>query len=263
MTLINALAFRLPSNRIWTYQNSVLFTSSLYSEAIRLDLLLPYFIKRVFERAHFKKYMCVFSHLLIHRFIDLSLKVTVFFYSKFYRGLVRFLYKHVYRIYLKRKRRQRNRRRVLSLIYTFHKSMGALNRNLALLMSIYRSILLVTIRSYHYKSNINIHFKLLNQRAFSASYIVNYFAYKLNSGTDLNRTLKSTFNMFERGFMTGIRGLKVVCAGRFTRKQRAHHSIRQAGIIETSTLGAKVDYALMTARLKYGASSIRIWVNFI
>jgi len=141
--------------------------------------------------------------------------------------------------------------------------MGFLNSNLLLLMNVYRSTFLTTIKSYHYKSSVTIQFKLLNRRAFSASYIANYFAYKLSSGTDLNRTLKSTFSMFEKKFMSGIQGLKVICAGRFTRKQRAHHSIRQVGVVETSTLGAKVDYALMTARLKYGASSIRIWVNFL
>jgi ribosomal protein S3 len=130
------------------------------------------------------------------------------------------------------------------------------------LFLLYRDALLRSLSAFvSGRLNVSMDFKLIFFKAPPASYLASLFAYKLGTGLDLNRIVRPFLRSFRRRYPL-LKGVRLVCSGRFSRKQRAQHTILFEGVVPTNTLRAKLDYSVMTSRLKYGACSIKIWLNF-
>lgn len=72
--------------------------------------------------------------------------------------------------------------------------------------------------------------------------------------------LNPIFKPMERGFVPYLRGLKMQCAGRFTRRQRAGFSSYGFGNITLHTFSQPIDYHLIKIPLKFGVGAAKIYV---
>jgi hypothetical protein len=57
-------------------------------------------------------------------------------------------------------------------------------------------------------------------------------------------------------------GYKIVCSGRFTRKQIATYMWMKGGSLKLNTLSNLIKYSEVRVRLKYGLCGIKIWINY-
>lgn len=58
-----------------------------------------------------------------------------------------------------------------------------------------------------------------------------------------------------------VRGYKITCSGRFSRKQRATYSWKSFGSLGLSSMKSKLDYSYKTIALKYSSCTIKVWVR--
>jgi len=73
--------------------------------------------------------------------------------------------------------------------------------------------------------------------------------------------LGSIFWPLVKGFSGMALGIRVYCAGRFTRKQRATFRVFRAGKVPLNTFSTTIDYCSGSIPLKYGVGSVRIWLT--
>lgn len=86
---------------------------------------------------------------------------------------------------------------------------------------------------------------------------------RLAQGGNIKRLISSTQRFYEtRGRKQRMDGIKLICSGRFSRQQRAQRLIAISGKVPANTISAKIDYALLTLRLKYGTSTIKMWISY-
>lgn len=57
-----------------------------------------------------------------------------------------------------------------------------------------------------------------------------------------------------------VQGVRILCCGRFTRRQRASRALFSHGKISQSKLSVPVDFQFSSIPLKYGVGSIKIWL---
>lgn len=75
-----------------------------------------------------------------------------------------------------------------------------------------------------------------------------------------NNRLPSIFKPIIRGFKRFFKGMRVYCAGRFTRNQRASFSVFWFGKVSLNNFAQPIDYSFLSIPLKYGVGSIKIWI---
>lgn len=75
-----------------------------------------------------------------------------------------------------------------------------------------------------------------------------------------NNRLNSIFYPFIRGLKPFFLGLRVYCAGRFTRAQRASFKVYWFGKVSLNKFSYPIDYYLATVPLKFGVGSMKIWL---
>lgn len=63
-----------------------------------------------------------------------------------------------------------------------------------------------------------------------------------------------------RGFEPYFKGLRIQCAGRFTRNQRASFRVFWFGKVSLNNFSQSIDYSFFSIPLKYGVGSIKIWI---
>lgn len=97
---------------------------------------------------------------------------------------------------------------------------------------------------------------LIGNHNVSARAIGEFALRKLKAKNRLN----PIFKPMERGFMPYLRGLKMQCAGRFTRRQRAGFTSYGFGKITLHTFSQPIDYHLIKIPLKFGVGATKIYV---
>jgi hypothetical protein len=100
-------------------------------------------------------------------------------------------------------------------------------------------------------------FKNVTSDYFTASVISRYITRKL----EYKYTLKEVSGPLLLGFRrrSGVVGLRLQSSGRFTRQERAFFEAKRLGAVARNTLGFVFDYSYRMTRLKYGASTVRVW----
>jgi hypothetical protein len=119
------------------------------------------------------------------------------------------------------------------------------------------------IENYSSHKDVNIRILTLSNSAPTAHSLGSIFLHRLRKGSSINRLVKSTLERVKKRRYRYIQGMRIVCEGRFKRRQRAQHNVYNIGKVKTSSIKSKVDYSLSTSHLKYGAASIRIWLNYV
>jgi hypothetical protein len=113
---------------------------------------------------------------------------------------------------------------------------------------------------------LNIHLKYffkfyqIYSGNFNSSLIANYIVTKLSQKFQLFQIINPLLNNLLK-FGSFI-GFKILCAGRFARKQIATYTWQKKGKVSLNTFKNFIDYSFYTVRLKNSLCGIKVWINF-
>ncbi len=137
-----------------------------------------------------------------------------------------------------------------------------------LISNIFWSILKETLDFYLKKlSNYSISFYFnifsLDFFAVTPQIISTYLSLRLQQKYSLNWTLRPVIkDLTIKTKNNIISGFKIVCSGRFTRKQIATHIWNKQGALRFNNFSNHIKYSESTVRLKYGLCGIKVWMNY-
>ena len=98
----------------------------------------------------------------------------------------------------------------------------------------------------------------ISKEWISANLIFRYIATQLRYHRNLNFIVKLLINKFQRSFI--VRGLKIFCTGRFTRKERAMYSWVRHGKVPLNTYSIPLEYFSGHYKSRYGVGGMKIWL---
>lgn len=283
--IINPISYRLYNIRYW---NNNWFVSNKinYSYIINQDILINTFFKKIF-RSHInliemgvifvnlkviRSYEKIFLYLYIHdSFLDLLffnlkknerfMKLRKLLGRKFYKKyrlaltnrkgpkfkLFRYLKKRVILKYSKKLFFLFLKNKILKLYWNHIKLLMLFYLQKFGVSSIVKKILIIGLS----KMNVN------------ANIIGEFFFIRLTQYYTIWEVLKNINYLF-RSLMRKkklVKGYKITCSGRFSRKQRTTYSWKSFGSLAFSTMKSKLDYTTRTIALKYSSCTIKIWIR--
>lgn len=100
----------------------------------------------------------------------------------------------------------------------------------------------------------------LSKMNVNANIISEFFFIRLTQYYTIWEVLRN-INFLFKSLMKGkklVRGYKITCSGRFSRKQRATYSWKAFGSLAFSTVKSKLDYSYKTIALKYSSCTIKV-----
>lgn len=103
----------------------------------------------------------------------------------------------------------------------------------------------------------------LSKMNVNANIISEFFFIRLTQYYTIWEVLRN-INFLFKSLMKGkklVKGYKITCSGRFSRKQRATYSWKAFGSLAFSTVKSKLDYSYKTIALKYSSCTIKVWVR--
>jgi hypothetical protein len=246
------------------------------------ELINKKYSKRLFQRAG-----VLFSHSLIYFVPDRGLKITVFIYDAHIED-------DLFRLYMKIRRRnfklryKRLKKKYMFKSYRFSslfkysnrawlRYTSHVNKNLVRGVKHLRAFLFTCIRgpvhTFFFRSILTklsyrilkfdvipksrISFICLSSSNMTARSVANFAIRKLRSKNSVN----NIFFPLLRGFSSVTAGFKVVCSGRFTKRQRSSHLLFRAGRTPYSSFATPIDFCFASVPLKYGVGSMKIWIT--
>lgn len=93
--------------------------------------------------------------------------------------------------------------------------------------------------------------------------VSDYIAIRLNQNFKIGEILFSINRFFYKLYKKYklIKGYKIQCAGRFSRKQRASFQWKIFFSLKPSTIKSRLDYSLSEIVLKFGKCAIKVWIQ--
>jgi hypothetical protein len=249
--LSNSTSFRLGVSVRWSQPGY--FPFEFYHKGIARNFQLESYLTQFFERPSFKQLGVIVSHVTIHNTFE---KLIVRLYI--YHGPIE---------------------EILSVAKQKNTKSDSSDQELALVND--------ELVSYEgFRSNLNEQFQTMFKHLFrqieddlstmtersvqftvypisganiNASIIGKYVKVRLEQFDSFNEIIFPMARYLSR--LTRLSGFLVRCAGRLTRQQRASFHEFQTGMISFNTYSYPLDHSFGVAVLKYGASSVRIWVS--
>ena len=93
----------------------------------------------------------------------------------------------------------------------------------------------------------------------NATILSKYIAIRLRQRFQLKEALMPMLKHLSNNEF--IRGFRIVCAGRFTRKEIALYDLRTYSSVPFSGVASRLDYALSEVVLKYSICGIKVWLH--
>ncbi len=285
--VINPISYRLYNIRYWN--NNWFVSEKLnYSYIVNQDILIQRLVKRIFS-FHLdsiaiglilvnlkivRSFNSLSLYLYVHdSFLDLlffSLKkdkkylfVKKYFHQRFfkkYRSLMRSEQygSNIRLLHVLKKRIVLKYSRKLFFLFLKNKILKVFWNNFKDMLNFYVSKILVSGKNF-----VNIFILGLSKMNVNASIISEFFFIRLKQYYTIWEVLKN-INFLFRILMRKkkiVRGYKIMCSGRFSRKQRATYNWKSFGSLALSTVKSKLDYSYRTIALKYSSITIKVWVR--
>jgi hypothetical protein len=92
-----------------------------------------------------------------------------------------------------------------------------------------------------------------------ANLIFRYITFNLKFKIKLVKIIPALMKQLLK-FVKDVRGVKIICSGRFTRQQRAFYFSRLRGKLPLNTVSMALDYHAGLYKSRYGIGCIKIWV---
>ena len=284
--IVNPISYRLYNIRYWN-NNWFLSNPLNYSYILNQDILLRSFFTKIF-RFYFnmtsagvifvnlkiiRSFKDLFLYIYIHdsfldllfynlkknrRFVMMRKLLARKFYRK-YRKIVRKKYKVLKRLklitFLKKK-----------LVLKYGKKLFFLfikNKILKFYWFNFKDVALSYLKRLSSGSFNKIFILGLSKMNVNANIISEFFFIRLTQYYTIWEILKN-INFLFRTLMRKkrlVKGYKITCSGRFSRKQRATYTWKSFGSLAFSTVKSKLDYSYRTIALKYSSCTIKVWIR--
>lgn len=297
--LINPITNRLSINTFWNSTWS-LINNFNYINVFKKDYILFQFLNWFTKKSKFGKFNVIISHYKVYR-IYKNIFINFYYYNagieeKKYRFQISFLVN-----LLRRKRKFLNKRikqktfvtrfkrimyrtspsgKQLSRTFLF-KQKNILNKfSTAKIKSLYIFFIKIVVSNIYWGLlNNSLSFYLSKLYSTSEKYYFNIYNLDfLNVTTDIISTYislrlqqKYSLNWVLRPILKDLStkikkhiflGYKIVCSGRFTRKQIATYMWMKQGSLQLNTFTNLVKYSESSVRLKYGLCGIKVWLSY-
>jgi hypothetical protein len=114
---------------------------------------------------------------------------------------------------------------------------------------------------FAHKDNLTIKIilKKLDVTDLNATVMAKYITIRLRQRFQLKEALLPMLRHLS--YNEYVRGFRVVCAGRFTRKEIALYDLRTYSSVPFSGVSAKLDFALSEVVLKYSICGVKVWLH--
>ncbi len=275
--LINPISNRLAVNSFWN-SNWALVNNFNYINLFKQDYLLFQFLNWFVKKSKFGKFNIIISHYKVFR---LYRKVFINFY--YYNAGVeekKYYFQVSFLIALLRKKKQLRQFKKDSIINSSLTVQSDNHVSKLQIRNLYTYMIKIVISNlYWYLINNSLKFylnKLSNNKdtfhfnIYSLDFlnvttdiISTYISLKLQQRYSLNwilrPILKDLTNKVQRKLFLGY---KIVCSGRFTRKQIATYMWMKEGSLKLNSFSNLVKYSQTSVKLKYGLCGIKIWLNY-
>ncbi len=110
----------------------------------------------------------------------------------------------------------------------------------------------------YYNNNFNYNITTINYLNVNSQFLTHFYLKKLKKKYLLHHMNYPLFKEFKR--LKFIKGLKIRTRGRFTKTQRALYKNIKFGKVPLNTFNFPINYDFKSIPLKYGVSSIKIWL---
>lgn len=278
--LINPISNRLSLNSFWN-SNWVLINNFNYVNVFKQDYLLYQFLNWFTKKSKFGKFNIIISHYKVFRLYN-NVYINFYYYNagleeKKYHFQVKFLLNLL---------KQKERLRRIKKYHTKEQfgsteiSTESFKITNSKVRSLYTYIIKVLISNlYWYLINNSLkyylnklaktkdvyHFNIysLDFLNVTTDIIATYISLKLQQRYSLNWVLRPILKDLSNKIKSKVfLGYKIVCAGRFTRKQIATYMWMKQGSLELNKFSSLVKYSQASIKLKYGLCGIKVWLNY-
>nr|ADZ99057.1 ribosomal protein S3 [Physarum polycephalum] len=130
-----------------------------------------------------------------------------------------------------------------------------------ILYNLYAKILIFTMAKTTFIPNdrqLIVRFLGLNNRNYSAQFLVNYISIKLGQYFNFNSIIKPIIRYYKR--RSAIDGFRFIISGRLTRKERAAYIVKAYKAMPLATAKIRVDYASDFKIMRFGVVGIKIYL---
>jgi ribosomal protein S3 len=282
--VINPISYRLYNIRYW---NNNWFTDGLnYSYLVNQDILIERFFRK-FLVTHLDSTSAgiIFVNLKIIRFFN-NISLYIYIHDSFLDLLffnlkknARFLLiKRLFnkKFYKKFRKALRRNKKFKAKLFTFLKKKVILkysrklfflfikNKILKLYWDSFKKLSLFYLKKFNHSDFLSKMFIIgLSKMNVNANIISEFFFIRLTQYYTIWEVLRN-INFLFKSLMKKkrlVKGYKITCSGRFSRKQRATYSWKAFGSLAFSTVKSRLDYSYKTIALKYSACTIKVWVR--
>lgn len=282
--VINPISYRLYNIRYW---NNNWFVANLnYSYLINQDILIYRFFKRfliaqldstsigvIFVNL---KIIRSFNSIALYFYIHDSFLDLLFFNLKKNARFVMIKRLFNKRFYKKYRRSLRRNKQLNTKVFTLLKKKIILrysrklfflfikNKILKIYWDNFKMLSLFYLKKFNKSEFFSKIFIIgLSKMNVNANIISEFFFIRLTQYYTIWEVLRN-INFLFKSLMRGkklVRGYKITCSGRFSRKQRATYSWKAFGSLAFSTVKSKLDYSYKTIALKYSSCTIKVWIR--
>ncbi len=299
--LINPISNRLSINAFWN-STWVLINNFNFINMFKKDYILFQFLNFFLRKSRYSRFNVLVSHYKIFRltnniFINFyyynanmeekKYKYQVIYLAKLLKRQKRKnnffnVFKTSYLVTTLEKTFRRKNKNGKSIWTNVIKKLPTLDKKLeryrikiiykymvkTLVSNIFWTVLKETINFYLNKlsrSSIRFHFNSFSLNFFGVTpqIISIYLSLRLQQKYSLNWTLRPVLKDLTIKVKNNIiAGFKIVCSGRFTRKQIATYIWNKQGALRFNNFSNHIKYSESTARLKYGLCGIKVWINY-
>jgi len=283
--IVSPISYRLYNIRYWN-NNWFIANPLNYSYILNQDILLRLFFKKVFSfYFNITSAGVIFVNLkIIRSFNDLSLYMYIhdgfldllFFNLKKNRKFVvmrKLLVRKFYRKYRKIVRKKKRLKSIKFIRFLRKKLVLKYGRKLFFLFIKnkflrfywlnFKSLLLTYVKRFSPNSVNRIYVFGLSKMNVNANIISEFFFIRLTQYYTIWEVLKN-INFLFRILMRKkrmVKGYKITCSGRFSRKQRTTYTWKSFGSLAFSTIKSRLDYSYRTIALKYSSCTIKVWIR--
>lgn len=261
--LINPISIRLGLNNYWNF-NWALNNNYNYPYMTKNNIFFSKFLNWILKSKKFNKKNIIFSHYNIYINNNNVTYINVYYYNPYLEDL-----KYKNNIYSKSIEffKNKNNKKIDNF-----KQYKYINLYKYLINYVFTHLYWFIISNY-WKKYLNktflnkIKYKIsvsnIDLENISANIITTYIGSRLQNKHRLNYTIKPVLrDLHLRLKEKRIIGYKILCAGRFTRRQIAEHNWYKKGAITNNTFLSFIDYSQIKVRLKYGVCGIKVWINY-
>lgn len=263
--IINPISLRLGVNSYWNTTWS-LNNKHLHNKLLKQNWFFFQFLNWFFYRKVHIKINLVFSHYKIYVNNLGKIYINLYYYWPGINKKKRLFFFKVIS-FLRNKYKGRKYKKFPSKIYyklranfRYILSMGVLNLYWYLISKYW--VYYLNFFNFE-KTKFILRFWDLHFNNVTANTITKYITSRLQKKYTLMYVLRPVLrDLYFKQNQKRIKGYKLVCSGRFTRKQIATKTWFKRGAISSNQLLNNMDYSYRAVKLKYGVCGIKLWINY-